>query len=535
MRISKMSILRTLTIGLFAAATVACSEDAINGIDGADGADGVDGKDLTEKVLTPLESSITPVALVKVNSNFPNANLEVIMSSEDILPSSPEFIYGSMADGAGLLKDGDNYQLIQNIERDYAVARITLNSDLKPLKGEYIMDAYASGYSNMCSATLATPEEHGFGPLFLTGAEWQGAYTGVFAFNPMRPSSSKSFATFMSAMGEWSAENAVPIGKDAYGKYTVVFIGDDEADSNTPMAQFAMFIGEDQFGNQDARMGNLSAGKRYVLKFADSNSFRTNYEGEMSEGQTIDVEWVEIDATLYDDINTECVAKDAIGFNRIADIDWRRGSSANQREIYFNVTGRDKSGLTGTEENDLGRVYKLVMNETDPKGPAKLTCILDGDDSSSKAYTLGLHSPDNITVTENYVYVQEDPNGYASNNPNIGTSGPKIYQYDIVTKNLKIALECDQAFGSANGYGLPTTGSTSKYWEIGGMIDITDVIGASEPTFLLATQNHGWQPSNNGDNAKRADNATFTDPNANPDLSTSQEGSVLFKVTGLGR
>ena len=67
------------------------------------------------------------------------------------------------------------------------------------------------------------------------------------------------------------------------------------------------------------------------------------------------------------------------------------------------------------------------------------------------------------------------------------------------------------------------------------MIDITDVIGASEPTFLLATQNHGWQPSNNGDNAKRADNATFTDPNANPDLSTSQEGSVLFKVTGLGR
>jgi cytochrome c peroxidase len=70
MRISKMSILRTLTIGLFAAATVACSEDAINGIDGADGADGLDGKDLTEKVLTPLESSITPVALVKVNSNY---------------------------------------------------------------------------------------------------------------------------------------------------------------------------------------------------------------------------------------------------------------------------------------------------------------------------------------------------------------------------------------------------------------------------------------------------------------------------------
>ena len=43
----------------------------------------------------------------------------------------------------------------------------------------------------------------------------------------------------------------------------------------------------------------------------------------------------------------------------------------------------------------FGRIYMLELNENDPTGDAEMTGIL---------------------VTENYVYIQEDPNGYFGQN-----------------------------------------------------------------------------------------------------------------------
>jgi hypothetical protein len=41
-------------------------------------------------------------------------------------------------------------------------------------------------------------------------------------------------------------------------------------------------------------------------------------------------------------------------------------------------------------------------------------------------------NPDNICVTKNYVYVQEDANGYGDE-----THDAYIYQYNMATKQLK--------------------------------------------------------------------------------------------------
>ena len=55
------------------------------------------------------------------------------------------------------------------------------------------------------------------------------------------------------------------------------------------------------------------------------------------------------------------------------------------------------------------------------------------------------------------------------------------------------------------------------------MIDISDTVGIDD-TFLLITQNHGW------------DNVAFTDPNVlDPVTAPNQEGSVLHIVQGLDR
>jgi len=60
-----------------------------------------------------------------------------------------------------------NYALLVNHEDNFAVSRLTLDETFKPISGEYVLNS-TGGIWRLCSATLATPQEHGFGPLFLS-------------------------------------------------------------------------------------------------------------------------------------------------------------------------------------------------------------------------------------------------------------------------------------------------------------------------------------------------------------------------------
>lgn len=458
-----------------------------------------DKKDESQVVLA--SHSKTPNFL-KLDNAFSSVEIYPVLSSEDQLSNTPDFVYGSMADGAGLLKNSDGtYTLINNIEADYSIARVEFDQTFAPVRGEYILNAAATAETAQCSGTLITPEEHGFGPQYLSGGEWGGSSKGVFITNPSKNAGEASVAEMLPAMGQWSTENAVPIGKDAYADKTVVFIGDDHSDNEVPSGQLGMYVGN---------RGDLATGKLYGLKVT---SEEIDYEMDMKEGQTYNAEFVALEETEIEALDAEAKQKGVMGFSRLEDIDWRRGSAANQREVYFCVTGRKKDGLVG-KGTLYGRIYKVVLNENDPSGPATITCVLDGDNLSGKAKMF--HSPDNILVTENYAYIQEDPNGYPDTEDK--THFARLYQYNLNNGEIKTVLECDQVSAEAQGYG--TSEST---WELTGMIDITDVIGVDN-TFLLITQNHGWE-----------DGTKFTDPKANPDLENRTEGSVLYVVKGLQR
>lgn len=454
--------------------------------------------------LVELQSHSQSPAFLKLTSEFSNVNVFNLLSSEDELIDTPNFVYGSMADGAGLIRNDDNtFTLINNIEADYSIARITLDETFKPVGGEYILNSIASASTAQCSGSLITPQEHGFGPLYLSGGEWGGSSNGVFVTNPFKSSSAASTATMLTSMGQWSTENAVAIGKDAYPNKTVVFIGDDHSDNVVPSGQLGMYVGN---------AGDLNGGQLYGLKVTD---LTIDFEKDMVEGQSYPMEFVELDETQLDLLDAECRSKGVMGFSRLEDIDWRRGSAENNREIYFCVTGRIKPDLIG-KGTEYGRIYKLTLNPNDPTGAGTITCVLDGDLPNGKAKTF--HSPDNILVTENYAYIQEDPNGYFDNADK--THYSRLYQYNLNTGALKVVLECDQVAAEAQGYG-----TTAGIWELTGMIDVSDIVGKDE-TFLIMTQNHGWEP---------ADGSSFTDPNANPDLSNRREGSMMYILEGLDR
>lgn len=486
-----MKIIKGIALSVLVLSFYACKED--------------DKNEPAAVQTVELKSHSKSPMLMSLSPEFSSVKVYPILSSEDQLPQTPGFVYGSMADGAGLLRNNDGtFTLINNIEADYSIARITLDRTFKPVAGEHILNAVATSSTAQCSGSLVTPAEHGFGPLYLSGGEWGGSSKGVFATEPTKNTGSASSPEMLTAMGQWSTENAVVIGKDAYPNKTVVFIGDDHADNTVPSGQLGMYVGS---------RGDLYGGKLYGLKVTTAN---VNYEMDMVEGTSYDMEFVELTEKNIDLLDAEAKQKGVMGFSRLEDIDWRRGNADAQREIYFAVTGRKKADLIG-KGTVYGRIYKVELNDSDPTKGGKITCVLDGDKIGGKAKMF--HSPDNILVTENFAYIQEDPNGYPDNADKDHFA--RLYQYNLNTGAIKTVMECDQNRAESLGYGV-----ASNNWEITGMIDVSSAVGV-ENTFLMITQNHGWE---------KTDGSPFTDPLANPDVSgSSKEGSMLYVVNGLAR
>ncbi|MBB3697710.1 PhoX family protein [Flammeovirga yaeyamensis] len=457
--------------------------------------------DIAEEVsaVKLMNHSMTP-HLLKRHSGFEHLEIFSLLSSEDALEESPDFLYGSMADGAGLLKNDDGtFTLINNIEAHYSVARISFDETFKPIKGEIILDATATANTAQCSGTLVTPEEHGFGPIYLSGGEWGGSSTNVFATDPFRAASEKSVGRTLDAMGQWTVENAVPLGKNAYPEKTVVLIGDDS--HGDAGGALAMYVSE--------TVGDLDGGKLYALKLGDGSMI----DNELAASDApVAVSFVELEERTYDALNTECIAKGVMAFNRVEDIDYRKGDASANREVYFTATGRSQYNDTRTK---YGRIYKLVLDENDPLS-GTLEVILDGDNLEGKAHRL--HSPDNILATENFLYIQEDPNGY----DDVASKQHDAYlhQYNLKTGVLKVVLESDHRGSTGLDNGYASMDDRWGRWELTGMIDVSEQLGM-DGTFLLIQQAHSWKSDD------------FLDK-SNP-ANTINEGSILTVVKGLER
>ena len=425
-------------LSTFAASAVLAS------CDDATGTEGTPRIDLIPRSVTP--------ALVK---RLPQGVAAIpLISSDDVLEGSPSFVFGGSADGAGLLENSDGtFTYLVNHEDNFAVSRITLDSSFKPVKGEYVITS-DHGLYRLCSATLATPEEHGFlRPVFLTAGESsQESMT-----HALDPYGVRNNSRLLSAFGHWNAENAVPLHKDAYTDKTVVLIGDD--DSGTYGGQLAMYIG--------AR-GDLDNGTLWVMARTDNNV----RERDMVIGGSYPVE-----------------------FRQIQNQKTLTGAQIEARNVQLNAISRSK----------YGRIYKLDLNTTDPtKGT--LSLVLDGDNRAGPAGTF--QNPDNILVTKNYAYIKEDPNGYGDE-----THDSYVYQYDLRTQAMNVVMELDHRRTASDAAKYNVGGnSTFGSWEYGSMIDVTDQLGGSDSdgTFLLAVQPHTWR----GEKYRGVDGGTLR-PNEN--------------------
>ncbi len=442
--------------------------------------------------------SVTPSL---IRSLVPGIDIYSVISSDDVLPQSPSFVFGGSADGAALIKNTDGtFTMLTNHEDNFAVSRVTLDAAFKPVRGDYVVNSTAGRY-RLCSATLATPAEHGFGPLFLTAGE-SNEESQILAVNP---TGLPNTPTYLTGFGRWNTENAVPLPTVAYPGRTVVMIGDD--DSGAEGGQVAMYL--------SSVVGDLDNGKLYTMA-------RTNdvtRERDMVVGQSYPVAFREIlnHKTLTGrQINQATATLRSIQFGRVEDIDYRKGG--NGRELYFAVTGQNNTGNNAANDRTkYGRVYRLTMNATDPL-LGTLELVLDGDDRTGPAALF--QNPDNIVVGTNHVYVQEDDNGYGDE-----AHDAYVYQYNIATRVLRPVLQLDHRRTQSDAALYNSTGARPEGkagWEYGAMIDVSTETG-NENTFLVALQPHSWR----GTKYLGVDGGTLRP--------TENQASMMVLVKGLPR
>ena len=385
----------------------------------------LDGKEDGDEAGIEFQDYSAEPSLLKKLPGYEDLKVYTLISSTDKLPGSPNYTFGGSADGAGLTKTADGYVYLVNNEDNYAVSRIYLNEDFKPVKGDYVLNSSGAG-TRMCSATLATAEEHGFGPVFLTAGE-SGPESQTHGVSPFSDASTASVPQVLPALGRWNAENALPLPLSTTQGKTMIIIGDD--DSGPYGGQVVMYMSESQ--------GDLHGGEVYVLRRTDLNTVET----DMRIGESYAVEFVKIEDARTNTGEQNNMASEAlnfIAFGRVEDLDYGKGAPSASNNVYFEVTGH----LTDDgSRSKWGRTYKLHLDPTNPMS-GTLEVLLDGDDPNSGAYGLFMN-PDNIMVTKNYIYIQEDPNGYTEDGADDGreTHDAYLYQYSMQTKSLAPVFE----------------------------------------------------------------------------------------------
>jgi len=216
-------------------------------------------------------------------------------------------------------------------------------------------------------------------------------------------------------------------------------------------------------------------------------------------------------------------------FVRVEDIAYdKRPGMGNV--VYVADSGRGTATVPPTPPQNRrstnGRIWKLVLDPTNPRRVLSLSIFVEGDDSPVK--TLGeIHQPDNLETTATSLLVTEDPGSsqqfpFGSTDPAATTA--RLWRVTIASGAKEVVAKVDQLADE----GPTDVDSAAKgnlgAWESSGVIDASAAFGAG--AFLVTVQAHTlWVDKAPGD-----DNVAP----AGPDFTYKREGGqlVLVRIPG---
>jgi secreted PhoX family phosphatase len=217
-------------------------------------------------------------------------------------------------------------------------------------------------------------------------------------------------------------------------------------------------------------------------------------------------------------------ANHVFNFVRVEDIayDKRPGKS---NVVYVVDSGRGTTGAPADGKSTNGRVWKMVLDPSDPTQVDAMSVFLEGDDSPVKTFG-EVHQPDNIETTRNGILLTEDPGSSQQfnfaepdlSNPN--RTAARVMYVPFSTGTPQVALTVNQSADEGptdvDAAGRGNLGA----WEATGIVDAS--AGFGPDTFLVNVQAHTlWVKKSPG-----ADNVAP----AGPDFTDKREGGQLLLV-----
>jgi hypothetical protein len=214
---------------------------------------------------------------------------------------------------------------------------------------------------------------------------------------------------------------------------------------------------------------------------------------------------------------------DAFQFTRIEDMAYDKRPGM-QNVVYLADSGRGTAGAPQQGRSTNGRIWKMVLDPSDPTKVTSLTILVDGDTSPVKSPG-AIHQPDNLESTLNGLLVTEDPGSSQQFNPgDLNATTARLMHVSFATNAITVAARVDQSADEGPTDVDSAPAGRWGAWESTGVVDVSSVFGPD--TFLVNVQAHSlWV-----DKAPGADNVAP----AGPDFTDKREGGqlVLIRIPG---
>ena len=215
-------------------------------------------------------------------------------------------------------------------------------------------------------------------------------------------------------------------------------------------------------------------------------------------------------------------------FVRIEDIAYdKRAGMGNV--VYIVDSGRGRTPVQSLDTPNFkstnGRVWKMVLDPSNPTVVTSLTVFVEGDDNPVK--TLGeVHQPDNVETTANGLLLTEDPGSsqqFPAGSPDPSATTARLWWVPFAGAPAVVAKVDQSADGGPTDVDGRPAGNWGA-WESTGIVDASAAFGPD--MFLINVQAHTlWVEKAPGE-----DNVAP----AGPDFTYKREGGqlMLIKIPG---
>ena len=310
-------------------------------------------------------------------------------------------------------------------------------------------------------------------------------------------------AVAITGAGRYSREQTLPLRSWRAANATkTVLIGTEDADSLD--SEVYLWVGDQTVADPNGL--EAANGSLYVLKItgidleADAG---TDDTAAVNIGTTaIAATWTPVpDATATAATGADLKAfveaspggeRNSTSFTRVEDID---EDPASPGTLYFATTG-------GRPDNKFGRLYKLVMNTSDPVGASTTPRLLPGGGAGATANGATATSQgvayDNVAVDSmGKIVIQEDRNATIDTVLNTERRNGRVLTLDPATGNVRFLFECNQAaIDAANPGGITGVGPGTGNWETSGIVEAPAALAsAAKAAYLFVVQAHSVQNS----------------------------------------